>query len=498
MDLFLRENAGKFPDKTAVKHLSDEISYRALDSYVDYIASSLLEEGVEPGDRVAVYLEKSIDFVAAIFAVLRIDATYLPLDVRSPEARTRGILSQCPVSVLITRKRWRARFSENIPLFEVPEHSQNGIPGVKIASNTSSGKKTGEIPAYILFTSGSTGKPKGVVISRSAAMAFLDWSFHHFGLTSRDHFANFSEFYFDISTFDLFNSIRAGGTLHLIPGEMTLLPRKLMDYVVRNHISIWYSVPWTLIHLVRFGRPERYPRIPLRKILFAGEVFPIDQLKTVCRQFPDAEFTNLYGPTETNVCTFYPVPESVQSFTEPVPIGTACSGDSVYVVDARNALVPDGESGELVVCGPSVMTGYWNEKQLTERVFLDNIEGVGPGRYYRTGDIVRRNSDGYLVYLGRADGMVKRRGFRIELGEIESAAGSHPAVRECAATAMEEKGESRIKLFISGTRSVSELDMLSYLSERLPQYMIPDSIVAVQRLPRNANGKIDRKKLRLL
>jgi amino acid adenylation domain-containing protein len=496
MDHYLRQNALRFSEKIAVRCLDNSMTYLELERYVSNLSHILINLGIGPGCRVAIHLEKSIDAVASIYAILRSGAAYVPLDPHSPVTRTKAILQNCTPQAIITRSTHRSIFQETTDnLLFVPEavHLHQDISTLSAPLPVF----PGDTPAYILFTSGSTGIPKGVVISRKAATAFLDWSYNEFQLGPEDRFANFAGFHFDISTFELFNAIRAGGTLHLIPGELIMLPAKLADYITTHAITIWYSVPWVITTMVKSGRLERYSEFPLRLMLFAGEVFPIEDLKSAVRVFKHARFYNLYGPTETNVCTFYQVPADAMPFTGPVPIGKPCSGDKAYILDDDIPVTSPGQEGELIISGDSLMDGYWNAPELTRQVIFRDLQGSDPGRYYRTGDRVRMLTDGNMEFMGRSDGMIKRRGFRIELGEIENAAVSHPLVTECAVVPVGSHDQMKIHLAVAPC-SLSPLEMKTYLSSLLPLYMIPDTISFMPVLPRNQNGKIDRQKLRTL
>jgi L-proline---[L-prolyl-carrier protein] ligase len=494
MDSYLQLHARSRPEKVAVVDSGRRITYGELNRHVSFLSGKLLDAGVKPSDSVIVFLEKSVDALAAIYATLRCGATYVPLDTQWPQIRIHHIIRDCRPAVILTRSDTENRLGVTNPGTIVINDMENSTDSSS-SIQTESIPVSDSVPAYILYTSGSTGIPKGVSISRQAAKAFLDWAFDEFRFREDDHFTNFSQFHFDLSTLDIFNSIRAGGTLHLIPQTLCLLPAKLADYIHRESITVWYSVPWVIDNFVRLGKLNRFDRFELRVILFAGEVFPIKKLQHAVETFPEAVFYNLFGPTETNVCLYYKVPESITHMTKPVPAGTVCSGNKILILSDDGVPAGDGEEGELIVHGASVMDGYKNAPELTQNAFLNHIEGCGNGRFYRTGDRVKRLEDGNIVYLGRLDGQIQRRGFRIELGEIENAAQKIPVVEYCGVICDHTAGSPQVRLFLQVSEPVGQLTIRSELAKFLPTYMLPDDIVFVRDIPRTPNGKIDRNQL---
>jgi amino acid adenylation domain-containing protein len=343
--------------------------------------------------------------------------------------------------------------------------------------------------AYILYTSGSTGKPKGVCISNRNAFAFVEWASQILGATATDRFANHAPFHFDLSVLDLYVAFHAGAATYLIRDEASYIPEHLVTFLIQEAITVWYSVPSVLILMMEQGRLLDVPSLALRAILFAGEPFPIKHLRRLyqhCAPFgggPGVRFFNLYGPTETNVCTYYEVTHLPETSNKPVPIGKACSGDRVWAQKEDGTLAQPGEEGELMVVGPTVMVGYWGQPAYEDKP-------------YATGDLVRCSDDGNYVYVGRRDQMVKVRGHRIELGDVEAALEDHPAIHEAAVIVTGTGLEARLVAFVVVTLGdgaiPSLLEMKRHCAERLPRYMIVDEVHTVSALPRTRNGKIDR------
>jgi acyl-coenzyme A synthetase/AMP-(fatty) acid ligase len=274
---------------------------------------------------------------------------------------------------------------------------------------------------------------------------------------------------------------------------------QLAELIARERISIWYSAPSILSLLAQYGNLPDFDYASLRQVLFAGEVFPVKHLRTLSQRWPRPRYFNLYGPTETNVCTYHEVmlPIPVER-TTPYPIGGVCSHLRARVVDEAGQNVELGQEGELCIAGRGVMQGYWSLPEQTERSFL--VDGKGT-RWYRTGDIVVESVTGEFTYRGRRDRMVKRRGYRVELGEIESALYQHPRVKEAAVVAVaEEDAGVRISAFLSSEQlpPPSIIEMKRFCSERLPLYMIPDRFSWQAALPKTSTDKIDYQRLKEL
>jgi amino acid adenylation domain-containing protein len=335
-------------------------------------------------------------------------------------------------------------------------------------------------PALILFTSGSTGRPKGVVLSHRAVSAFVRWTAHEFQIGSTDRIACPSPLSFDLSTLDIFNMALCGATCVLVPEHVVWMPRFLVQFVREAGITCWYSVPSILAGMLEEGRMAQHDYPGLRVILFAGEVFRGPDVARLVAAVPRAVCANLYGPTETNVVTWCRVPRGFDG-SQPLPIGQPCPYATVTL---------DAASGELLAGGNSLMSGYWNRPEDTQRVFV-NVAGK---RHYRTGDRVSRAADGNYVFLGRLDRQVKRRGFRIELGEIETALAGRGDILEAAAVAVDDgKLGTAIIAFVRARSegAVTLIEAKAYCARTLPLYMVPDHIVFLDAIPKGNRGKID-------
>jgi amino acid adenylation domain-containing protein len=508
---YLEHSIRSFPDHPAIEEPGKgTINYRDLNALSDRLCDRLRLAGVRRGDRVGIYLHKSIDAIASILGILKAGAAYVPVDPMAPASRNAYILNDCSVKVVIVESSFASALAKEIEtLGRAPQTIRlEGIGGglrlakaMETQGNGELSRGTDELAeddnlAYILYTSGSTGKPKGVMLSHLNATSFVDWCVDTFEPRHEDRFSSHAPLHFDLSIFDLYVAFGSGGTLVLIPEDIGKEPVKLAGLIADARISVWYSAPSILSLLVQYGNLEKHDYSSLRMILFAGEVFPVKHLRSLIKRLPDPRYFNLYGPTETNVCTFYEAPSVFpEDRTEPFPIGKTCKHLQARVLDEEGQKVTPGERGELCIAGPAVMQGYWNLPEQSARAFW-NADGA---RWYRTGDIVVEPPDGNYVYVGRRDRMVKRRGYRVELGEIEAGLYRHSAIKEAAVVALpDQEAGVRIRAFLScqEDKRPSIIEMKRFCMEVLPPYMIPDVFSFKDALPKTSTDKIDYQRLK--
>ena len=345
---------------------------------------------------------------------------------------------------------------------------------------------------YVLFTSGSTGTPKGVIIGQRSVMEYTDWAANTFDVDENTVLGNQAPFYFDNSVLDIYQMMKTGATLYIIPRTFFMFPARLVEYVAAKKINMIFWVPSVLISIANSGILEESDISCLKKILFAGEVMPNRQLNQWRKKLPDALFANLYGPTEITVdCTYYIVNREFQD-DEPLPIGIPCREGDVLILNENDEIAKVNEQGELCVRGSSLAYGYYNNPEKTVEVFVQNPTDNYPEIIYRTGDIVHFNELGEIIFDGRKDFQIKHMGYRIELGEIETAASAIENVSEVCC--LYDKAASQIILFYVGETNFPEL--AKKLSAVLPKYMIPSRCEKLETMPHNPNGKIDRQLLR--
>jgi amino acid adenylation domain-containing protein len=507
----LDEAAGRRPEHPAVEDQDGRtLTYAALARAADRLATRLARWGVGRGDRVGLLLPKGVEAVAAIHGVLRSGAAYVPVDPTAPLLRGAGIFADCGVKAVVVaadraaelRRHWPGLGPGPAPrLIVVGEGPDDLGPADARWHDVLDDDAPSPLPparetddlAYVLYTSGSTGKPKGVMLSHANAFTFLDWCDHTLLPRPDDRFSSHAPFHFDLSVFDLFVSCRYGATLVVIGEALGRDPARLGAFLFERRLSVWYSSPTILGLLAQRGGLERTGFPAPRLVLFAGEVFPIMPLRRLRNLWPDAAMWNLYGPTETNVCTAYPIPRTIpDGQSTPFPIGPVCPPLRARVVNEEGRDVPVGELGELVIAGPGVMRGYFGQPDLTARSFLIDSDGEGT-TWYRTGDLVGVDARGCHHFHGRRDRMVKKRGYRIELGEIESALYRHESVDRAAVIARSDDSGVSIAAFVAlkPAQKGSIIAMKRHCTAYLPHYMVPDSITFLSDLPTTSTDKVD-------
>jgi amino acid adenylation domain-containing protein len=494
-------------ERIAVVDAERELSYAELDARSSSLAATLIDCGVKPGDRVGLLLEKSIESVIAIYGTLKAGAAYVPLDEQAPVRRLAYIARDAGIACIVSSQTkanvCRSLAEEDVALHAVigcadPDGGGRQIPKWLAWSDVErraplapSIEMDPDALAYILYTSGSTGEPKGVMLSHANCLAFVEWAAREVGITPQDRLSSHAPFHFDLSTFDLFAAACAGATVVLVARELSIFPMTLTKFIADQAITVWYSVPSALTALVLRGELDGIPLPSLRVVIFAGEVFPTKYLKQLMELVPQPRYLNFYGPTETNVCTWYEVPRG-DPLVESLPIGRPLPGVSALVALEDGAPAPEGEVGELVIGGPTVMHGYWADPERTAR----SLRLEGDERHYRTGDLVHRRADGELLFVGRRDMQIKTRGYRVELGEIEAALSSIESVIEAVVIAVpDETITNRLKAFVVTGTPVSEAQLTRLCRDRLPSHMIPDEIELRSELPKSSTGKVDRRAL---
>ncbi len=508
--------AERFPGRTAVVDGDRVIRYADLEREANRVAQVLREAGVRPGDRVGLFLQKSLEAIVAIYGILKAGAAYVPLDPFAPALRLAYITRDCGIRWLLTGWEKAAAWTElaaagtpvqTLVVLNDPPATRPPVPAgmMVLGREVVDAAQVAAQPracisqdlAYILYTSGSTGQPKGVMLSHLNALAYVTWCFDYFRPTPEDVFSNHAPLHFDLAILDIYCAAMAGATLVVVPPEVSVFPRQLAAFIERHGITMWYSVPSVLSLLALHGGLESDHLPSVRHVIFAGEVFPTKHLRALMAALPRAQFTNLYGPTETNVCTYYTVPPLPDGMVEPIPIGRAITDVEVFAADDAGQRVAPGDVGELYVRGNTVAYGYWGDAERTARVFVTNPVGPARDRTYRTGDLVRQTSDGDFLFLGRKDHQIKSRGYRIELGDIEAALYAHPAVAECAVIPIpDDVVGNRLKAYVALREGTVTAEALAHFCGRLlPKYMIPEQFEFLSTLPKTSTGKIDRSSL---
>ncbi len=513
----LQHSADRQPEDVAVVDGPRSVTFGELETRSNRLAHLLIESGVERGDRVGLFLDKSLESLVGIFGTLKAGAAYVPLDPQAPAARLAYIVRDCDVNLIVTgiekAEAWGALAEHGAPmraLVVLNAPDDDGLDHEATPARIVTAAALQDQPAtppsidtidldlaYVLYTSGSTGDPKGVMLSHLNGLTFVDWATELCGVRRDDRLSSHAPLHFDLSIFDVFAAAQGGARVVLVPPEALVFPIETVRFLDRSAITIWYSVPSALTMLVQRGGLQSAALPHLRCVLFAGEVFPTKYLRQLMSLLPRAEFLNLYGPTETNVCTYYRVRPIEPDSNDPIPIGAAINNVEVFALNEDGTPTVHGGLGELCVRGSSVMKGYWGDKPLTQGGLIRDPRALGSqDPIYRTGDLVRQDDEGNYLLLGRRDNQVKSRGYRIDLGDIEAAIYAHPSVLECAVTAVpNELITNRIRAYVVVRDDVGARDLVRFCSERIPHYMIPERFVFRTELPRTSTGKIDRRML---
>ena len=451
-----------------------------LARWASAVASFLVQLGLGPGDRVAILAEKTPEVIAAFLGASQAGIVYVPLDPSAGDAYWARILEEFEISVLLVRDPELVRALKDVRVVALGEMGEpDGVAPSGVGSEAPSSRAETDA-AYVLPTSGTTGSPKGVVLSHLNALAFVRWAADAVGLGPEDTVLSVAPFHFDLSVFDIYASQLVGARLVLAPPHAAMFPGEMIAAIEDHEVTVLYTVPTVLRLLVDAGAFADGAGRSLRTIMYAGEPFPVPALRRLMAALPHVTFHNFFGPTETNVCLAERLAAPPASDEAEVPIGVAASGARFVLADENGAPVGEGEVGEIVVDGPTVMLGY-----LT-------ASGFAPAaRPYRTGDFAQANSSGSLLFRGRRDDMVKVRGQRIELKAVERVIECVAGVGEVTALAIDDE----LVALVAGS-NVEEATLRSACRASLPPGSMPHRFLIVDSFPRLSNGKLDRRQLK--
>jgi amino acid adenylation domain-containing protein/non-ribosomal peptide synthase protein (TIGR01720 family) len=493
--------ADEAPDAPALVAGGVTLSFGELDRSANRLAHRLRSMGVGRGAVVGLCLDRSAALIVGLLGILKAGAAYVPLDVAYPRQRLSQILDEAGVRIVVSESAFAPLFAEGgVSVLRLDADA------VSIASESEErlhGGASAEDLCYVLFTSGSTGKPKGVAIEHRQLVNYVHGVAERMGLPRGASYAHVSTFAADLGNTVLFPPLCLGGCLHVISQGLTTDPAGMAAYFDEHGIDCLKIVPSHLAALLAAPHPERL--IPRKLLVLGGEASSWELIARIEKLRPDCRILNHYGPTETTVGVLtFPVEPGKRTMGAPiVPLGRPLPNSRVYILDPSLRPVPTGAPGELVIGGAGVARGYLNRPDLTAERFLADPFSNEPGaRMYRTGDRARLLPDGSLLFLGRIDFQVKIRGYRVELGEIEATLAAHPRVGEAVVLALSAEGSSD-KLLVGyavshGDPAPTAAELQSFLGERLPEYMVPASLLLLPALPLTPNGKIDRQALSLL
>jgi amino acid adenylation domain-containing protein len=489
---YLDRTVELYPDKMAVNDTQNSLTFLQLKQQAQNMAAYLV--GLKLLNHpVAVYMQKSCDMVMCFAAINYSGNFYVPIDTKSPENRIKNIFDSLQSAIVLTNNanydRLKSFYKGTIINIDDFPLNKTFLPNEAVLYNV-----IDTDPVYSIFTSGSTGTPKGVVISHRGVIDYIDWAIATFNITDKTIIANQAPFYFDNSTLDIYLMFATGAALIIVPEEYYAFPAKLMDFINQMKVNFVFWVPFVLINIANYKLLEQKKLEYMEKILFAGDVMPNKHLNYWRKHLPDCLYANLYGPTEITVnCTYYIVD---REFTdeEPLPIGKPCKNTGILILTETGQQAGVKEEGELCVRGSSLAMGYYNDSEKTTKVFVQNpLNKHYPEIIYRTGDIACWNEYGEIMYVGRKDSQIKHNGYRIELGEIENVLLGTGLVK--IACVVYDSGNKEIVMFYQADDELKPGTLRKEMLQFVPKYMIPTKYVRVEKMPVNANGKIDRLKL---
>lgn len=493
---YLEGSAARTPDKPAFSDEGRAFTFGELLRFARACGTAIARRVGEVSRPVAVLTDRTAVTVAAFQAVLASGNYYVPVDAAMPAARMEAILAQLQPPLLLYapgQEDVAARLAPLCPALNVEEGAAEPADDALLARRRV--RVLDVDPAYAIFTSGSTGTPKGIVVSHRAAIDFVEWMADACGFSQGDVLANQAPFYFDLSVKDLYLTLKCGATCHILEKKLFLFPLLLLREIERVGATalVWAT---SAFHLTaNSGALERCRPQTLNKVILGGEALGARQLNIWRAALPEVQYINLYGPTEVTVdCTWYPIPRD-RTFAdgEAVPIGVPCRNMDVLLLDGELRPVPDGQVGEICVRGTGLANGYYGDWDKTRAAFIQNpLNPWYPDRLYRTGDMGYLGEDGLLYFAARKDDQIKHMGYRIELGEVEAALGGVDGM--AAAVCFFDQGRDKIVCVCQ--TALTDKEIVGAIREKLPRYMQPNLYRHVDAMPYNANGKIDRVRLK--
>lgn len=486
---YFEQTTKRFFNKIGFIDMDRQSTFAEVMEQAKSIGTSLLPYGKQR--PIAVMMNKSCNCIISMLGALYANDYYVVIDVKSPKDRIESILKTLKNAVIITDDHSIELAEEFESKYEIVRYDEAVTFDVDVVALDAIRAEMIDLDiAYILFTSGSTGAPKGTVVNHRSLISYVDWVTEEFGFNENTVFGSQTPLYFSMSVTDFYSTIKCGCTYNIIPKTLFSFPINMVNYLNDNKINTIYWVPTALSILTNWKVFDVQKPQYLNTVLFAGEVMPTKQLNYWIKSLDNVKFANLFGPTEaTDICTFYVVDREF-SDTDSLPIGKHCDNCNVFILKEDGTEASVDEEGELYVRSSFVASGYYDNPEKTRAAFVQNpLNPYYPEIVYKTGDLVKMNERGEILYISRIDFQIKRSGYRIELGEIEAAANGHERIKGCAC--VYDKDSEKILLFYEGKKSDKD-SVYEQVQNNVPVYMLPDEVIRIKELPKNANGKIDR------
>ena len=470
------------------------LTYTQLNEKANALAQHLISKGVKPGRLVGLCIERSCDLIVGVLGILKAGAGYVPLDPEYPQERLQYMIETAQMPLIVTNKNL---------VDKLPSNKTEKILIEQVSGKTTSNLKlqTSNLDiAYVLFTSGSTGMPKGVAMPHKPLVNLITWQLKNTTVLEGGKTLQFAPISFDVSFQEIFSTLSCGGTLVMIEDDLRLNAVNLLNFVSKEKINRLFLPFIALQHLCEVAENFNGDLSSLKEVITAGEQLQSTAfIKNFFKKNKQCVLWNHYGPTEGHVVTAYKLPANPDEWAALPSIGKPIDNAEIYILDEKGNPLGANEEGELFIGGISVAKGYLNRDDLTKEKFLENPFANSQGKYfYKTGDLAKYLSDGNIEYLGRMDGQVKVRGYRIELGEIELTLDKHASVKQAVVVAREdEPGDKRLVAYClpHDGKNINAGELRKFLSDKLPEYMMPSAFVQMENFPRTPSGKIDRRNL---
>lgn len=485
---YLEDSCSRFPNKAALSDQQQSLTFAQLRHRARAFAEKLQPLGQHR--PIGVFAERTVTPAIGYLAVLYSGNFYVPLDPALPAEKLQSILDEtqfpCILGEEVNRRRLEeVSFSGTFMPIEAAEGPECGLPQVG-----------DDAPAYMVYTSGSTGKPKGVLKSHGAVCSYIEAFCRTFPFTEQEVIGNQTPFFFDASAKDFYLMLKTGAELHIIPTEKFSLPTELMEYMNAHKISFASWVPTAISIVAQLNPFSLVQPEYLRRLFFVGEVMPMKHLNKWRKALPQIQYVNLYGQSElAGICCYYEVVGEFDN-TAVLPMGKPLENCKIYLMDQDTVITEPNRIGELFLVSPALALGYYQDAAKTESSFLIRDFGDGPVRCFRTGDLAQYDEAGNLLFAARSDFQIKHMGHRIELGEIEAVAGALPEISRCCCLYNAEKRKITLFCTLDAGSPLTPRDIQSRLKSRLSSYMLPGKVILLDAMPLNANGKIDRQKLK--
>ena len=489
---YLEKTVKRYPEKVAFHGMGKTFTFKELQREAKTVGSTIAGI-IPPKQPVLVYMEKSVNSISTFLGCIYAGCFYVPIDKDMPAERVRMIIELLSPKVMICDKKTEMsarELADDVSVILYEDGVKNKIDENVLAINKMCIKSTDLM--YLLFTSGSTGVPKGVTISHGAVIDFIEWICGRYGFDESTSFCNQSPFYFDVSLADIYVPMKTGATTYIPPKSFYTFPQKVLSFINEHQINTLIWVASAICNVVNCRAFDVTIPETVRFVVFTAEVMPCKHLNEWMKRLPNTTFVNMYGPTEaTCFCTYYHVTKKF-SDNDKIPLGKSCENSEIILITDDNRQAGVGEIGELCILGQCLSQGYYNDRERTKEVFVQNpLNPYWTEIMYRTGDLAYTNEDGDIIFAGRKDFQIKRLGYRIELGEIETAILSLKEIRN--ACCLFNKSTSEIIAVYTG--EITERELSACLHQVLPQYMLPNRYICLETMPLNLNGKIDRIKL---